>query len=623
MKTTWIPLIIGSVLALAVSAQENPLPSSDALLQNAFNRPATSLNGDWHYLVDRYETSVYNFWRIPFDSVQPEDYGRDAVWLDETPKDKTDRLEYDWDSAATLTVPGDWNSQVNELLFYEGSIWYRTKFDDPRTDSKDNLLLYFGGANYRTDVYLNGRKVGSHIGGFTPFNFFIGQQVKPIGNSLVVRVDNQRDPSGVPTDVTDWWNYGGLTRDVKLITLPQTYIQDYSIRLDPERPEELTGYVQLEGSGVAGQELKLSCPELDLVIPLTTDQNGKATFNQSLKGVSIERWDTENPRLYEFTITAGPDRTTDRIGLRTIETRGSEILLNGKPIFLRGICSHEENPLKGSRANSEADARQLMAWARELQANFMRLAHYPHNEYMPRLADELGILLWEEIPVYWTIDWKNEATYALAEQQLGEVLFRDKNRASVIIWSLANETPDLEEKVRFLRRLAEYARGYDNSRLISAALFKSKSADGKMTVSDPFSAYTDIIAFNEYLGWYEGTPEILDGVEFVFNQQKPVLVSEWGAGALAGFHGDALTRWSEEYQDYLYQEQLELMDRMPQLAGFTPWILSDFRSPRRMHPQYQKGWNRKGVISQEGERKQAFYRLQAYYDKKKKAETEK
>lgn len=623
MKPKWIPLLIWCALHMAVTAQTNPLPTSAPLLHNAFDRPATSLNGDWRYLVDRYETSVYNFWRIPFDSLPPEAYGRDAVWLDETPKDKTDRLEYDWDSAATLTVPGDWNSQVDELLFYEGSIWYRTKFDDPRADSKDKLLLYFGGANYRTDVYLNGRKIGSHTGGFTPFNFFIEQQVKPNGNSLVVRVDNQRDPSGVPTDVTDWWNYGGLTRDVKLIPLPQTYIQDYSIRLDPEHPEELIGYVHLDGAGADGQQVMLNCPELDLKIPVLTDPEGKANFRQSLKGVSVERWDTQHPKLYEFTITAGSDRTTDRIGLRTIETRGSEILLNGQPIFLRGICSHEENPLKGSRANGKEDARQLMDWARELEANFMRLAHYPHNEYMPRLADELGILLWEEIPVYWTIDWKNEATYELAEQQLGEVLFRDKNRASVIIWSLANETPDLEEKVRFLKRLAEFARGYDNSRLISAALFKSESADGKLTVSDPFSAYTDIIAFNQYLGWYEGTPEILDDVEFVFNQQKPVLVSEWGAGALAGFQGDSLTRWSEEYQDYLYQEQLELMDRIPQLAGFTPWILADFRSPRRMHPQYQKGWNRKGVISQEGERKKAFYRLQAYYKRKRQGEAEK
>ena len=299
--------------------------------------------------------------------------------------------------------------------------------------------------------------------------------------------------------------------------------------------------------------------------------------------------------------------------MAAISVSGSQILLNGKPVYLRGICAHEENPLEGRRAHSRKDALQLFNWAQELNANFMRLAHYPHNEHMPRIADELGMLLWEEIPVYWTIDWKNEDTYTLAEQQLGELLGRDKNRASVIIWSLANETPDLPEKVNFLKRLANYSRTTDPSRLISAALFKARLPDGTMTVNDPFSAYTDIIAFNEYLGWYEGTPDGIDAVEFVFQQNKPVIVSEWGGGALAGFYGYALTRWSENYQDELFRKQLELMDRMPQLIGFTPWILADFRSPRRMHPQYQKGWNRKGVIGQNGERKKAFYRLQQYY----------
>lgn len=587
------------------------------LVHNVYNRPSISLNGKWKYLVDRYETSYYSFFRIPYDSLDPKDYGRDPVWLDETPKDKTDRLEYDWDSADELEVPGDWNSQVESLYFYEGSVYYRRKFDDPRENLDNRLLLYFGGANYRTDVYINSKKVGFHTGGFTPFNFEIGDLVKPSGNSLVIRVDNSRDPSGVPMDVTDWWNYGGLTRDVKLLTLPKTFIEDYSIQLNAKTLNHLEGWIQLEGPGSQQKEVYLECEELRIDIRGRTDDKGYFQFREKIPKRKLSLWSPDNPKQYRFKLRTGGDSIHDMIGLRSVSVRGDQVLLNGKPIFLRGICAHEENPVKGGRATGPEDAKLLISWAKELNANFMRLAHYPHNEYMPRLAEEMGILLWEEIPVYWVIDWQNPRTYALAANQLKSMIQRDKNRAAVIIWSLANETPQIPEKVDFLSKLAAEARQLDASRLVSAALFKSKTAAGELTINDPFSSVPDIIAFNEYLGWYEGLPGAIDSVQVMISQDKPVIVSEWGAGALAKFRGDRLTRWTEDYQDYLFEEQLELMDRMPNLVGFTPWILADFRSPRRMHPKYQRGWNRKGVIGQNGERKLAFYRLQAYYQKLK------
>ena len=605
---------LGIYVGLSQSPQRHSSGGSP-LLQNAYNRDSHSLDGDWKYLVDRYETSYYSFFRVPYDSLNPENYGRDPVWLDETPKDKSDRLEYDWDSAASLQVPGDWNSQEESLYFYEGSIYYRTTFNDPRKSPDERLLLYFGGANYRTDVFINGKKIGYHTGGFTPFNFFIGPAVKSRNNSLVVHVSNARDPSGVPMDVTDWWNYGGLTRSVKLLVLPETYVLDYHLQLDPEATGLLSGYVQLDGSGRADKEINIRSNSLDLSIKERSDDAGRINISRPIELSNDQYWSPSSPVLHDFTITSGQDTVMDSIGLRTIRVAGSEILLNGKPVFLRGICAHEENPIAGRRANSRSDARLIMGWAEELHANFLRLAHYPHNEHMPRTADSKGVLLWEEIPVYWVIDWDNPYTLALAKHQLSQLIARDKNRASVIIWSLANETPNIPEKDHFLKALADLAREQDPGRLISAALFKSKINDTLLTVDDPFSKYTDILSFNQYLGWYEGLPAKIDSVAFRFEKEMPVLVSEWGAGALAGFRGDSLTRWSEDYQDYLYRKQLELMDRIPQLSGFTPWILADFRSPRRMHPQFQQGWNRKGVIGQDGTRKLAFYRLQAYYRK--------
>lgn len=576
--------------------------------QNVYLRNKISLDGSWNYFVDRYEAFYYDFVRVPFDSSTIGK--RDFAALDGKPKDKTDRYEYGFDGADSLKVPGDWNSQKETLLYYEGSIWYRKKFEVSQEQIDQKLILHFGAANYSTDVYVNGKKAGTHVGGFTPFAFDISTLVNQGANSLVVRVDNKRDRAGVLTDVTDWWNYGGITRSVSLLTLPQNYIEDYQIKLDKTTKNVIYGYVALSTAEEATVEI--SSVELGLEIKGTTTNDGRFEFETSpIKELNL--WSPETPKLYDFTVKTSENSVNDKIGFRTVSTDGNKLMLNGKEIFLRGICTHEENPLEGRRNHSRNDALQIFGWAKELHANYLRLAHYPHNEHMPRVADSLGILLWEEIPVYWTIDWKNKETYKLAERQMQSLLTRDANRASVIIWSLANETPVIPERLTFLTNLAKVARATDTTRLLSAALFKQNLGNGNYTITDPFSNYTDLVSFNQYLGWYEGLPNILDKSEFTFSANKPVIVSEFGAGAKAGYHGDKLTRWSEEYQQYLFEETLELLDRMPNLVGFSPWILADFRSPRRQFPGIQDEWNRKGLIGQNGERKLAFYTLREYY----------
>jgi beta-glucuronidase len=232
----------------------------------------------------------------------------------------------------------------------------------------------------------------------------------------------------------------------------------------------------------------------------------------------------------------------------------------------------------------------------------------------------MGIMVWEEIPVYWTIDWENKETYANAENQLREVITRDKNRASVIIWSVANETPNSEARVEFLTNLVNTARELDPTRLISAALEVSNYNNNPFnkTINDPFAEKVDVLSFNEYIGWYDGLPDKCSKIEWHINQNKPVIISEFGGGAKAGFHADSLTRWSEEYQKYLYIETLKMLEKIDQLSGMTPWILTDFRSPRRPLHGIQDGWNRKGLISSEGNKKEAFYVLQKYYEQKKK-----
>jgi beta-glucuronidase len=237
---------------------------------------------------------------------------------------------------------------------------------------------------------------------------------------------------------------------------------------------------------------------------------------------------------------------------------------------------------------------------------------------MVRLADKMGLLVWEENPVYWTIQWENEETYKNAENQLSEVINRDKNRASVIIWSMANETPTSDARNLFLNKLANYTRVKDPTRLISAALEQSDYQGNKFirTIDDPFAEVVDILSFNQYIGWYDGSPEKCAKISWEISQDKPVLISEFGAGAKYGLHGDKNERWTEEYQEYLYIETLKMIDNIGQLQGFSPWILVDFRSPRRVLPEIQEDWNRKGLISDDGKKKKAFFVLKDFYDNK-------
>jgi beta-glucuronidase len=235
---------------------------------------------------------------------------------------------------------------------------------------------------------------------------------------------------------------------------------------------------------------------------------------------------------------------------------------------------------------------------------------------MIRLADEMGILVWEEDPVYWTIQWENPATLSNAMQQLTDVITRDKNRASVIIWSMANETPVSEARTNFLKKLAAHARDLDNSRLISAALeiHGNPANPNERIVEDPFADYVYIVNSNEYVGWYDGLPDKCDSITWTIKYNKPFMISEFGADALQGMHGDNQTRFSEEYQEDLYVRTLKMLSEIPQFSGVTPWTLYDFRSPRRFLPNIQDGWNRKGLIGQNGTKKKAFFVLRNFYD---------
>jgi beta-glucuronidase len=593
MKKIFIFILL--CISSLVSAQE-------VTLQNVYARDYQKLNGSWNYIIDPFDMGYYDY-RLKENP--------NGFFKNQKAKNKADLVEYNFDTAPLMVIPSDWNTKNAQLFFYEGSVWFKKDFNySPQAGKK--TFAYFGAVNYDAKVYLNGEKLGEHIGGFTPFSFDITGKVKEGSNFIVVRVNNERHPEGVPTVNADWWNYGGITREVLLVDVPELFIDDYLIQLEKGKYDNITGKINLS-QPVAGKTVVLEIPELKIKQTLSTDVSGAIAFNIKAKP---ELWNPENPKLYEVTLSMGEEKIKDKVGFRQIETVGKEIRLNGKRIFLKGISIHEEAPFRQGRAWSPDDAKILLGWAKELGCNFVRLAHYPHNEYMVREAEKLGLMVWSEIPVYWTIHWDNPGTYANAQKQLNDMINRDKNRCNIVIWSVANETPHSDARDQFLANLAKWAREKDNTRLISMAMEVTGTRNNTSKVEDYMSQYVDIISFNNYLGWYSGTLEDAKTRKWEIPYDKPFFVSEFGAGALQGKHGDKTEIWTEEYQAELYKQTLDMYNRVEGFAGTSPWILVDFYSPRRQLNGIQDFFNRKGLISNNGVKKQAFFVLQDFYKTK-------
>ncbi|MBD8387689.1 glycoside hydrolase family 2 protein [Dysgonomonas sp. BGC7] len=590
--------LISLFIFSSLCAKEIPLVS------NIYARTYMSLNGKWNYVIDPLENGYYDYRLKPFKE--------NGFFENKKAASPSDLVEYNLDTSPIMNIPGDWNMRDPNLFVYEGTVWFKKDFlYTKKSGNRD--ILYFGAVNYDAKVYVNGKLVGAHIGGYTPFNFDVTDVVKDGKNFVVVKVDNKRAKDNVPTVNMDWWNYGGITRDVMIAQVPDTYIEDYSIQLKKDEQGLISGWVKLNTAS-AGQNISIQVPELKLRLQLTTDTEGKVTFETKVKPVF---WSPENPKLYDVIISKNDEKINDQIGFRIIETKGKEILLNGKKVFLRGISIHEEAPYERGRAWSKEDAVTLLTWAKEMGCNYVRLAHYPHNEIMVREAEKLGLMVWSEIPVYWTISWDNPDTYRNAQNQLYDMIYRDKNRCAVVIWSIANETPHSDARDRFLRDLSQYARQQDNTRLISMAMEVTKAPDNLNKLDDNMNEYVDVISFNQYIGWYRASNEAARLMKWEIPYNKPVIISEFGGSALQGLHGDKTERWTEEYQEELYIRNLEMLDKIDGLSGLSPWILVDFRSPRRQLPDVQDFFNRKGLVSSWGIKKKAFFVMQNYYNKKK------
>ncbi len=554
-------------------------------------RKKDSLNGLWRFTIDPYNTCIRQKWFLEkkYDAngfTIPVDYAFD-----------------DWD---TITIPCSWNTVQKEFFLYESSMVFTRTFSYVPEREQEKVFLRIGAANYTCLVFLNKEYVGMHRGGSTPFFAEVSDKLLK-DNRIIIVVDASRKPEQVPTENTDWFNYGGLYRDVDLIRVPSVFIRDLQVELKKDGTFENIS-IRVDLSERIDGTVHFSIPELGL------DEDLPATDGIACTTIHAkpDLWSPDDPRLYDITCSFGDDMVCDRVGFREISVKGTHIYLNGKEIYLRGISCHEDS-VENGKALTQEERIENIKIAKELGCNFMRLAHYPHHENMAQLADEMGLLLWEEIPVYWAIRFERKETYEDAENQLLELIRRDRNRASVIIWSVGNENADTNERYAFMSALADKAREVDPARLVAAACLVSVETN---TISDRLADKLDIIGLNEYCGWYTPDFSMLPALMENSNPDRPVVVTEFGADAFPGHRGTITDKGTEDCQRYVYEEQIRTLRDISYIRGMTPWILYDFRCPRRT-TAIQKYYNRKGLLSPDKTyRKPAFYTLQEFYRQK-------
>ena len=562
------------------------LVTADDMIYDRF-RKKESLNGHWHYAVDQYDTCIR------------------AKWYEEHYYDEEGNslpVDFSFDEWEMMTLPCCFKTFSDLYKLYDGSMIFTRKFLYARQKDDERMILKIGAANYLCRVFLNKKYVGMHRGSSTPCYFDLTDLLKH-ENRILIQVDSTRRNNQVPALDTDWFNYGGIYRDIELIRVPKVHVKEFKIALEPDSNfRKIRVFVRMSEEITGTAILTIRELGIEKEIPVLGGR-GELLFE-----AEPEVWSPENPKLYDVELSCEGDEVRDRVGFREIRVKGMDIVLNGKLVFLHGISCHEDSVPNGKGLTDEERIENIRI-AKELGCNFMRVAHYPHHERMAQLADELGILLWEEVPVYWNIHFDSEDTYQDAENQLKELIHRDYNRASVIIWSVGNENEDTDLRLQFMGNLAKCAHELDHTRAVSAACLVNFK---KNAIEDRLEQYLDIIGLNEYCGWYTADLKTLPALFANSKPQKPVIVTEFGADAYAGLHGTITDKGTEECQAFVYEKQIETIRNIPYIKGMTPWILYDFRCPRRTSVN-QKYYNTKGLLSADKKyRKQAFYVLQKF-----------
>jgi beta-glucuronidase len=549
-------------------------------------RRTENLDGPWRFVLDLHDEGLRQRWFAQDDAPL-------GSWT--APRD------YDGGGWQSIAVPSCWNMARPEWFYFEGGAWYSRTFDYRAAKPGERVILRAGAANYEARVFINGVFAGAHRGGSTPFCVELTAHLKSGPNRLQIQVENRRQPHRVPMNHTDWFNYGGLYREVSLLRLPAVFIRDFGaalvpgsggrkIALDIEVSDPVDGEALIDIAGLAGP----------IRLPV---RGGRGAAEIEARP---RLWAPGHSTLHDVSVRFAEDEIRDRVGFREICREGRHLTLNGEALFLRGVGLHEDDAATG-KCVSENDLRRAFAHARELNANFLRLSHYPHHERAAQIADEEGVLLWEEIPVYWAIAFDCPDTFADADNQLRELIRRDRNRASVIIWGVGNENADTDSRLGFMSRLAEAARQADPARLVGAACLINRE---EFRIADRLAAHLDIVGINEYFGWYEPSFDGLKRLLANSSPDRPVIITETGADAVAGRRGRNDELFTEDQQADVLRQQIAITHETPYIGGFCPWLLYDFRSERRQNGA-QRGFNRKGLIDADKRTKKLAFEVVA------------
>lgn len=552
----------------------------------------------------------------------------------------------DW---VNIDLPHTWNSEdpTDNMAGYRRSgSWYKKELVLKSIDPNKRYLLYFEGANITTKVYVNGSEVGEHIGGYIGFEIDFSEHVKKGQNNIYVRVDNSYDRDVIPSQKSDFFIFGGITRDVWLITKPKISIGNVKLTTPEVSQQKASLEVEIPLEGVEqASDLKLTAVlknrEGQVVVSKSEKVSTEITTITITDIQNPQLWDISDPNLYEVTVSLSNneeiiDEVLEKVGFRWFEfKKNGPFYLNGRRVLLRGTHRHEEHAGVGA-AMSNQQHRKDMEQIKEMGANFVRLAHYPQDPEVYKACDELGILVWDELP--WCRGGLGEEKWQKnTKNMLTEIINQNYNHPSIIIWSLGNEMywlPDFEggdDTTRmntFLSELNTLAHKLDPTRKTAIRKYY-EGAD-----------IVDVFSPSIWSGWYSGSYKSYEkAIETYKPQYNHFLHAEYGGSSHVGRHsenpitGEGLIKsegweeaivqtkvaniakigdWSENYIVDLFDWHLRITETDSTFVGNAQWAFKDFGTPLR--PENDIPYmNQKGLVDRNGKPKDAYYVFKSYW----------
>jgi len=549
-----------------------------------------------------------------------------------------------------IAVPGSWNEQFTDLRDYLKCVWYETETYIPSSWKGQQIFIRVNDATYAAKIWVNGIPVGQHEGCHVPFAFDLSSQIKwDAPNRISIQVENILSPGRVPTGNVagasfqnfpgsnyDFFPYSGLNRTVLLYSLPaEAYVKDITVRPGFEGTTgKLDVLVEQEGSESSGKVIVSGFGQ-EITTPVTF-KNGIA--NTIVEIPNVHLWSPETPDLYNVTVMLGNDKKTIdkytlKTGVRTVAVDENHILLNGKPVFLKGFGKHEDFPVigRGSAYPVMIKDFELMKWT---GANSFRTTHYPYDEEFYNMADREGFMIIGETPGVGLIFGGDSIMLAQRQKALRqytqEVILRDKNHPSVIMWCLANEPNDKASLGKLSGRRKTKAEREKTYKLFEEHFKLAKTLDptrlviyvGAMMAPNDWFKLTDVIAINRYWGWYTTQGNIKLGGEVISKEldklhrkyKKPCMVTEFGADCYAGMHSEELEMFTEEFQTEFIKTYLDVAESKEFVAGMHVWNFADFKTSQAI--MRFGGYNLKGVFTRDRKPKMAAHFLRSRWNSK-------